>query len=264
MNIIGIIPARMSSSRFPGKPLAPILGMPMVGHVFFRSSMSEVLNGVYVATCDVEIKKYIESIGGEAVMTLDTHERASDRTAEAMLKIEQSTGKTVDIVVMIQGDEPMLHPKMIDLAVSPLLPDQKVQVVNLMAELQTVDEENDPNEVKVVVDKFSDAVYFSREPIPSRKKGGANFKCLKQVCIIPFRREFLLQFNDMKQTPLEIIESVDMLRLIENGFKVRMIHSNYDTYSVDTIADARRVETLMRDDLLIKNYPTSKKRQVEI
>lgn len=257
MNVIGIIPARMASSRFPGKPLSPILGMPMIGHVYLRSKMSKLFDEVYVATCDLEIKKYIESLGGEAVMTLDTHERASDRTAEAMLKIEKSREKVVDIVVMIQGDEPMLQPDMIDLAVFPLLTDPKVQVVNLMTELHTAEEENDPNEVKVVVDKLGDAIYFSREPIPSRKKGGLNFKCYKQVCIIPFRREFLLQFNEMKQTPLEIIESVDMLRLIENGYKVRMIYSEFDTYSVDTVEDARHVETLMKNDLLIQKYPTS-------
>jgi len=253
-NIIGIIPARMASTRFPGKPLAPILGMPMIGHVFFRSKMSKLLDAVYVATCDAEIDQYVRGIGGKAIMTKDTHERASDRTAEAMLKIEDEIGEKVDIVVMIQGDEPMLHPSMIDMAVSPLLGDQQVQITNLMTDLQTAEEENDPNEVKVVVDKFSDAIYFSREPIPSRKKGGSNLKCLKQVCIIPFTREFLLKFNEMVQTRLEIIESVDMLRLVENGCKVKMIHSTYDTYSVDTIDDARRVESLMWDDLLTRKY----------
>jgi len=218
--------------------------------------MSKLLDVVYVATCDAQIGQYIKGIGGKFIMTKDTHERASDRTAEAMLKIEDEIGEKVDIVVMIQGDEPMLHPIMIDMAVSPLMADQQVQVTNLMTELQSVEEENDPGEVKVVVDKISDAIYFSREPIPSRKKGGTNFKCLKQVCIIPFRREFLLKFNDMAQTPLEIIESVDMLRLIENGYTVRMIHSKYDTYSVDTVQDARRVETLMKHDLLTKEYLT--------
>lgn len=254
MNIIGIIPARMASSRFPSKPLFPIAGVPMIGHVYFRSKMSQMLSEVYVATCDAEIKDYMDVIGGKTIMTLDTHERASDRTAEAMLKIEDSDGKPVDVVVMIQGDEPMLHPDMIDLAVQPLLKDAQVQVVNLMGELHSLEEENDPNEVKVVVDRLGDAIYFSREPIPSRKKGASNFKGRKQVCIIPFRREFLLQFNRMAQTPLEIIESVDMLRLIENGYKVRMISSDYDTYSVDTSEDAKRVETLLRDDVLLKQY----------
>lgn len=254
MNIIGIIPARMASTRFPGKPLAPILGMPMIGHVFLRSKMSKLLNEVYVATCDEEIKEYIESIGGKAIMTKDTHERASDRTAEAMLKIESETGGKIDIVVMIQGDEPMVYPEMIDLAVLPLLSDPSVLVTNLMADMNTIEEENDPNEVKVVVDLFDNAIYFSREPIPSKKKGGTNFKCLKQVCIIPFRRDFLLRFNEMKQTPLEIIESVDMLRVLENGYKVKMVYSHYDTYSVDTLRDLELVERKMKEDKLTGEY----------
>src|SRR3989338_8650143 len=110
LNIIGIIPARMGSSRFPGKPLAKILGMPMVGHVYFRSKMSKILNDVYIATCDKEIGDYADSIGAKWAMTKDTHERASDRCAEAMLKIENETGEKVDIAVMIQGDEPMIFP----------------------------------------------------------------------------------------------------------------------------------------------------------
>jgi len=108
MNIIGIIPARLASTRLPNKPMASILGMPMIGHVYFRSKMSSILDEVYVATCDNEIVDYIASIGGKAIMTADTHERASDRTAEALITIEKETGKKVDIVVMIQGDEPMI------------------------------------------------------------------------------------------------------------------------------------------------------------
>ena len=128
MNIIGIIPARMASSRFPGKPLAPILGIPMIGHVYFRSKMSRLLNEVYVATCDREIADYIESIGGHAIMTSDKHERASDRCAEAMLKIESATGEKTDIVVMIQGDEPMVTPEMIEKAVEPMIKDDSIYV----------------------------------------------------------------------------------------------------------------------------------------
>lgn len=245
MRIIGIIPARMASSRFPGKPLALIHGIPMIGHVYMRSRMSERLEELYVATCDEEIKDYIESIDGRAVMTKDTHERASDRTAEAMLKIENETRNTVDIVVMIQGDEPMLVPEMIDLAVEPLISDSEVLVSNLMTELNSIEEENDPNEVKVVVDIYKNAIYFSREPIPSKKKGVTDFKCFKQVCIIPFKRNFLMKFNDMHQTPLEIIESIDMLRVLENGYKVKMVNSPYDTYSVDTLRDLELVQMKM-------------------
>ena len=120
MNIVAIIPARMGSTRFPGKPMAPMLSMPMIGHVYLRTAMSGILTDCWVATCDEEIKTYIESIGGKAVMTADTHERCSDRTAEAMVKIEAATGKKIDIVVMVQGDEPLVTPEMIDEAVNAL------------------------------------------------------------------------------------------------------------------------------------------------
>ena len=119
--IIAIIPARMGSTRFPGKPLAEIHGIPMVGHVYFRTKMCSLLSEAYVATCDQEIYDYIGSIGGKALMTADTHERCSDRTAEAMLKVESETGQRVDIVVMVQGDEPMVTPGMIEQAVSTML-----------------------------------------------------------------------------------------------------------------------------------------------
>jgi 3-deoxy-manno-octulosonate cytidylyltransferase (CMP-KDO synthetase) len=250
MNIIGIIPARMASSRFPGKPLAKIQGIPMVGHVYFRSKMCKTLNEVYVATCDKEIAEYVESIGGKAVMTANTHERASDRTAEAMLKIENDTGQRIDIVIMIQGDEPMLHPEMIDEAIKPMLEDETIQVVNLMAPLKSRQEQEDLNEVKLVVDLNNHALYFSREPIPSWKKGAKEVTMYKQVCIIPFRRDFLIKFNELPQTPLEIVESVDMLRVLEHGYKVKMVLTGFETYSVDTLQDLKRVENLMWKDKL--------------
>ena len=258
-NIISIIPARMASSRFPGKPMAEIHGIPMIGHVYFRTKMCTFLSETYVATCDQEIFDYIVSIGGKAVMTADTHERASDRTAEAMLKIESEAGRKVDIVVMVQGDEPMVVPEMIEQAVKPWLDDPTINVVNLMAKIGTVEEFGDPNEVKVVVDPNSDAIYFSREPIPSRKKGAEDVPMLKQVCIIPFHRDFLLKFNKLKPTPLEIIESVDMMRVIEHGYKVRMVFADIQTASVDTAEDLARVEKLMASDTLINQY-CSKKR----
>lgn len=254
MNINGIIPARMASSRFPGKPLAKICGIPMVGHVYFRSKMSKILNEVYVATCDREIAEYIESNGGKAVMTANTHERASDRTAEAMVKIEQEIGKKVDIVAMIQGDEPMLYPQMIDEAIKPMIEDKSIQVVNLMSRLKSREEHEDPNEVKVVVDKNNYALYFSREPIPSWKKGAKEVPMFKQVCIIPFRRNFLMKFNKLEPTSLEIVESVDMMRVLEHGYKVKMVLTEIETYSVDTIEDLQRVEKLMIHDTLLVQY----------
>lgn len=258
MKIIGIIPARMASTRFPGKPLAKINDVPMVGHVYFRSKMSKILDEVYIATCDQEIMDYGRSIKAPCIMTSIRHERASDRTAEAMLKIEKNEGIRADIVVMIQGDEPMILPEMIDQAVQPLINDAGILVSNLMAPLLSKSEHEDPNEVKVVVDRHACALYFSREPIPSRKKGVNDVPMFKQVCIIPFRRDFLLKFNEMETTPLECIESVDMLRVLEHGFKVRMIRSGARTYSVDTPDDLNRVQGLMINDHLIPKYPALK------
>ncbi len=254
-SIIGIIPARMGSSRFPGKPLKLISGIPMIGHVYMRSKMSKILDEVYIATCDEEIGQYADSIGAQWIMTKNTHERASDRTAEALEKIEQTTGKCVDIVVMIQGDEPMIVPEMIDMAVEPMLHDSSVGVINLMAPIESEEEHNDPNCPKVVVDRQSNALYFSREPIPSRKKwDGGDLRMFKQVCVMPFTREFLLKFNELEPTHLEVVESIDMNRFLEHGYKVRMVLENFKTQAVDTKEDLQKVEHCMSGDPLIKTY----------
>jgi len=254
MNIISIIPARMGSSRFPGKPMKDILGMPMIGHVYKRVKMSKTLSEVYVATCDKEIYDYIESIGGKAVMTSDCHERCSDRCAEAMLKIEHNTGTKCDIMVMVQGDEPLTFPQMIDEAVEPMIEDKSVLITNLVADLDSLEAFENPNEVKVVMDQQNNALYFSREPIPSRKKGVLDVPMKKQVCVIPFTRDFLLEYNQMEPTPLEIIESVDMMRILENGGKVKMVNTKYITKAVDTDIDIEVVKIMMKDDKLYEDY----------
>lgn len=254
MRVIGIIPARMGSSRFPDKPLAKIHGMPMVGHIYFRSKMAKVLNDVYVATCDNAIYDYVLSIGGKPVMTGAHHERASDRIAEALLAIEKKERRRADIVVMIQGDEPMVKPTMIDAAVKPFLEDKSIKVANLLGRIRSEKEFEDPNCIKVVVDRNNFALYFSREPIPTRKKGAAKFPMYKQICIIPFARDFLLQYTKLEPTPLEKAESIDMLRVLEHGYKVKMVPGNWDTQSVDTPKDLELVERLMKKDELMKKY----------
>lgn len=255
-NTIAIIPARMGSSRYPNKPMADIHGMPMLGHVYHRAKMSNALDEVYIATCDQVVGDYADSIGAKWVMTKNTHERASDRAAEAMLKIEKETGKKMDIVVMIQGDEPMITPEMIDMAVEPFLRDPSIKVLNLMAPIRSREEHEDPNCPKVVVDKNNFALYFSREPIPSDKKwNGKDLRSLyKQVCIIPFTRDFLITFNELEPTPLEIIESIDMNRVLEHGHKVKMVLEDVETYPVDTPQDLERVKQKMAGDPLRKRY----------
>ena len=245
MNILGLIPARMGSSRFPGKPMMEILGKPMIGHVYERVSSSPLLDLTAVATCDKEIYDYIESIGGIAVMTSKRHERASDRCAEALKKLESINGVKYDIVVMVQGDEPMTHPDMISEAIQPLLDDSTIDVVNLLGVIKDKAEFEDRNCIKVVCDLNLNAMYFSREPIPTNSKVD-KIPMGKQVCIIPFRRDFLLKYTRMEPTPLEIAESVDMMRILEHGMKVRMARTEHSTQSVDTPEDLKKVEQIMQ------------------
>jgi len=163
MNILAVIPARMGSSRFPGKPMAKINGKPMIGHVYERVIQCELLTKTVVATCDSEIEAYISSIGGKAVMTSNLHERASDRCAEALLHIEKEDKVTYDIVVLVQGDEPMTHPDMITESLKPLIQDDEVMVVNLLGNIESDEEFEDRNCIKVVCDLKGNAIYFSRE-----------------------------------------------------------------------------------------------------
>jgi len=252
LKVIGIIPARMGSSRFPGKPMVRICGMPMIGHVYFRSKMSRLLDEVIVATCDQEIFDYVHSIGGKAVMTASSHQRASDRAAEAMQKFEKNSGSKVRIAVMIQGDEPMLNPAMLDAVVRPLIKNDLL-IANLMTPLEA-QHHDDPNDVKVVVDKKQNALYFSREPIPSSKKSTGKLPIWKQIGIIAFQRDFLLKFLRLPSTPLEKIESVDMLRVLEHGYDLKMVPVFDKTYGVDIPEHVHLVERLLRKNVLSKKY----------
>lgn len=254
MNIVGIIPARMASSRFPGKPMVKIMGIPMIGHVYHRSKMCLLLDEVFVATCDKEIADYAENIGAKAIMTANTHERASDRTAEALLKVEDQTKKEIDYVIMIQGDEPMLIPEMFGDLINPIEVDEEFQVVNLMSKIKNDEEFQNPNNVKIVLDRNNNALYFSREPIPSKAKYSGEVPMWKQLGFILFKRDILLKYIKMEPTALEIIESVDMNRLLEQGIKIRMAQTNYETYAVDTKTDLDHVEELMKNDPLISKY----------
>ena len=247
MKILALIPARMGSSRFPGKPLAHLLGVPMIGHVYQRVALNTDLTLTAVATCDEEIADYVRSIGGRVVMTGNHHERASDRCAEALEILEKSEGVTYDVVVMVQGDEPLVHPEMITQALAPIRADPSILITNLLGTIRDEAEFEDRNCIKVVCDLQSDALYFSREPIPTRAKV-RDIPMGKQICIIPFRRQFLLDYTRLAPTPLEIAESVDMLRVLEHGLKVRMVPTRHDTQAVDTEADRKRVEQVMAKD----------------
>ncbi len=249
MKIAAVIPARMDSSRFPGKPLAPILGRPMIEHVYRRTAMSKSLSEVIIATCDKEIREAAENFGAKAVMTADTHERASDRVAEA------ARGMDADVVVLVQGDEPMTHPDMIDAAVGPFLKGDDVACVNLTRRIESEKDFLNPNTIKVVMDGNSDALFMSRQPIPSCPKGDFSaITAYKQVCIIPFRIDSLFRYSELAPTPLEIAESIDMMRFIEHGLPVRMVETGFDSHAVDTPQERREIEAMMQNDPMTGTY----------
>ena len=179
--------------------MARILGKPMIEHVYENVTKCELLKKTVVATCDTEIFDFISSIGGHAVMTSNSHERASDRCAEALIHIEKEDNIKYDIVVLMQGDEPMTHPDMISEAVYPMINNSDIIVTNLLGEIKDEEEFEDRNCIKVVCDKNSNALFFSREPIPTRKFGKVAMK--KQVCVIPFTRDFLLEYTNLNPTP---------------------------------------------------------------
>jgi len=227
--------------------------MPMIGHCYHRTAIALGVDATYVATCDIEIAEYINSIGGRAIMTSNTHTRATTRTAEALEKIEQETGEKVDIVVMVQGDEPLILPETIR-EVTPEFKDKSVNIVNIMSRLATEESFKDVNNVKVVVANNNDALYYSREPIPSPWKGWEDIPRYMQTGIIAFRRDILIAFNAMKETQLEQIESIDMNRVLETGGKIRMVLTEATTIGVDVLEELNEVEKILVGDKIMGAY----------
>ena len=250
MKIIAVIPARMGSTRFPGKPLADILGLPMVEHVRRRVALSPIFSDVVVATCDQEIMNVVIDSGGHAVMTAATHQRCTDRIAEV------AENSDADIIINVQGDEPLVHPEMFIPLVAPLKNNPSLNCVNLMRVITKEEEYLNQNVVKVVFDMKDNALFFSREPLPSGKMTTVPFDKYKQLGVIAFLKEFLLKFTQFEPTPLEVIESNDMLRIIENGYTVRMVKSEFPLVGVDTPADIEKVKKIMETDPLFPLYYT--------
>ena len=243
------IPARMGSSRFPGKPLKQILGVPMVQHVYERCRLAENVDDLFVATCDDEIAQAVDGFGGTHYMTDPDIPRPGLRVAEA---VKQQDLDDDDIVVVVQGDEPLVHPGMIEVAVQALLDDTEAPLGTLVADANEA-EWQDPNEVKVVANLNGDLMYMTRSPVPSNTRDRFHRR-LKQVAIMPFRKKFLLDFNDMAETPLEIDESVELVRALEHGVRVKAIESPYRSISVDTEPDRQEAEVLMRDEEFFPRY----------
>jgi 3-deoxy-manno-octulosonate cytidylyltransferase (CMP-KDO synthetase) len=238
----------MASSRFPGKPLASLHGLPMIEHVFRRAKLCSQLDEVYIATCDDDIRDGALDFGARVIMMSNAHERATERVADAAEHFP------ADIVVMIQGDEPMITPEMIETALGPIRSDPSTMCVNLVRRVESKQDHIDPNTIKVVADLNGNALYFSRSPIPSIHFEKTTAKIFKQVCVIPFRRECLREFGRLPATPLEIAESIDMLRLLEHGRRVRVVETDVASHSVDTPTDLQQVELLMNEDPLMCKY----------
>lgn len=250
MRTIGIIPARMGSSRFPGKPLVSILGAPMVVHVYFRARMCTSLDAVYVATPDQEIRASAERYGVPVIMTSPHHERATDRVAEAVERTEDRS----EIVVNIQGDEPMLYPEMVDAPVRALAEDPTLVCTNPVARIRDRETFENRNVIKVVTDRGGLVLYMSREPIPTTVRLGDAVPMYQQLVVLPFRRDFLKTFTRLPQTPLEQAESVDMLRVLEYGYKIKAVEVPRVTISVDVPSDVARIEAALRHDPLVDVY----------
>lgn len=245
--VVGI-PARMGASRFPGKPLAEILGMPMIQHVYLRSIRSNVADRVFIATCDEEIRIACEGFGAEVVMTDPKIERPGLRVAAASMELGVAEE---DIVVVVQGDEPLVHPEMINLAANALQ-SSDYQLGTLVAPA-TLDEWNDPNEVKVVSSTNNQILYMSRAAIPSNERENKPL-AMKQVAIMPFRMSMLQQFQLLSMTPLEVTESIELIRALEHGIPVLAIRTSFPNVSVDDPLGLQEAEKMMMNDEIYLEY----------
>jgi len=251
MKIVIGIPARMGSTRFPGKPLCDILGKTMLEHCYRRCSFSKYATELFIAACDPEIQSVAGNFDGNVIMTDRAISRPGLRVAAAAQTLDLNDD---DIVVVVQGDEPLVHPDMIDLAIQPLLDEPDIFVSNLCARLSE-NEWTDPGEIKVVCDLNMNAMYMSRAAIPSIAHEEKRAEWWKQVCIMPFRWHFMKRFNhDLSPTPLELQESIEMIRALQHGYKVRMVPSPYMSKSVDTDSDRKAVEIIMANDEIYKLY----------
>jgi 3-deoxy-manno-octulosonate cytidylyltransferase (CMP-KDO synthetase) len=248
MKVKAVIPARMASSRYPGKPLCDIHGISMIEHVYRRTKMCESVDETYVATPDEAIRDEVEDFGGRSIMT-GTHKRAIDRVAEANKSLN------ADVVVVVQGDEPLVYPDMIKDAVEAVVENKEVNVSTAVKEIETEDTFNDPNFPKVILDNDKNVIYFSREPIPNCHDRSFNeITAYKHLAVIPFTDSFLEEFTNLQQTQLEQAESIDLIRALEHGYNIRAVEVKRDVYQLDTPEDHEVVNKMMIDDELYDMY----------
>ncbi len=238
MKIIGVIPARYGSTRFPGKPLIIINGKPMIQHVWESSAKSKLINELYVATDDKRIFDAVNGFGGKAVMTSKKHKSGSDRIGEVI------KNKKCDIVVNIQGDEPFINPGNIDKAIRPLLEDKNYHVSTLCILIKHKEEINNPNVVKAVTDKEGFALYFSRFAIPYNRDKTKNIVYYKHIGLYVYRKKYLLEFIKLKPSKLEKAEKLEQLRILENGTRIKVVVTNVESFTVDTKEDLEKIKRL--------------------
>ncbi|MEA3358305.1 MAG: 3-deoxy-manno-octulosonate cytidylyltransferase [Thermodesulfobacteriota bacterium] len=245
MKIIAIIPARYHSKRFPGKPLALIAGIPMIQHVYQRSKKCAELDEAYVATDDIRIYNCVKGFGGKVIMTVREHPSGTDRIFEATEKIKTDDQ---DIVVNIQGDQPVFRPSIISDLIRPLKDDPKIPMSTLMYKIKKDTDIQDINKVKVVFDSNKYALYFSRLPIPfCRDKNIAN-EHYKHIGVYAYRKEFLRTFTKLSWGILEKKEKLEQLRALEHGFKIKLIETVYDSIEVDAPENIKIVEEKLFGD----------------
>ena len=241
MNVLAVIPARYTSSRFPGKPVASIAGKPMIQHVVERVRRAQRVSRTLVATDAPAIRDAVQAFGGEAVLTRRDHLTGTDRVAEVAAHI------SADIYVNVQGDEPLIDPEAIDGLVAALIEDAAVQVASTAAAIRQPNDIMDPNITKVVRDFDGNALYFSRAPIPwvRDRQESVAARHWKHIGLYAFRREALIDFPTLPPGELERLEQLEQLRWLENGYRIRIVETEYDAVSVDVPADIDRVEKLL-------------------
>ena len=241
MKAIGVIPARWESSRFEGKILANIMGKPMLQHVWERAKESKILEDLIIAADSEEVMKAVEGFGGKSVYTSKDQPSGTDRITEVVNPID------VEVVVNIQGDEPLIHHTMIDSLANALLEDKTIPMATVIKKLTTKDELLNPNVVKVVIDKDGYALYFSRSPIPyNRENSPQNY--YKHIGIYAYSKDFLFTYTNLPKSRLEDIEKLEQLRALENGYKIKTVETQFDTIGVDTPEDLKKVEEVLKNE----------------
>ena len=238
MKVLCVIPARYASTRLPGKPLSMIAGKPMIQHVYERACQAQLPNEVVVATDNELVEKAVLDFGGKAVMTSPDHPSGTDRLAEVALMYPD-----VDVIVNVQGDEPMIPPEVIDRLAEAFNGDADLNMATMKVVMDEEDYEN-PAAVKVVTDQQGYALYFSRSLMPYPRNKPEGFKVFKHVGIYAYRRNFLLKYAALAPTPLEKAESLEQLRALENGYKIKVLESDFQGIGVDTPEDLAAVNAL--------------------